>query len=380
MGKIKLGISDMFCQCYGKTVKDPLTGLKDVQGAKENLRPNDQDVHFESLPISYLTAAVIKKGLEAVKKTRSLPLKLMYTILIILFCITGCSDMPYTGPLPTLTHSMLTPDDIDKYIVSPDAEILCLQNRSDSVCLTLIPEGKDLTSPIIHIYPSSISYVFYYEGKPILQAERQTDNTDIIEDLSENGNDDPTGGNNPGGDNNPGNDDPTGGNNPGGNNNPDGDDPTGGNNPGGNNNPDGDDPTGGNNPGGNNNPDGDDPTGGNNPGGNNNPGDIISHYVFSNPPNNLNGDEWIVWIYYPDDYSGPRGLPDSSEGYGFTIAVDGGETTQFAQVSGGERGPGVRLIIQTNQPEILVTVTWNPPYTDRSATFTLKSDVNIADY
>jgi hypothetical protein len=187
MGKIKLGISDMFCQCYGKTVKDPLTGLKDVQGAKENLRPNDQDVHFESLPISYLTAAVIKKGLEAVKKTRSLPLKLMYTILIILFCITGCSDMPYTGPLPTLTHSMLTPDDIDKYIVSPDAEILCLQNRSDSVCLTLIPEGKDLTSPIIHIYPSSISYVFYYEGKPILQAERRTDNTDIIEDLSENG-------------------------------------------------------------------------------------------------------------------------------------------------------------------------------------------------
>jgi hypothetical protein len=329
MGKIKLGISDMFCQCYGKTVKDPLTGLKDVQGAKENLRPNDQDVHFESLPISYLTAAVIKKGLEAVKKTRSLPLKLMYTILIILFCITGCSDMPYTGPLPTLTHSMLTPDDIDKYIVSPDAEILCLQNRSDSVCLTLIPEGKDLTSPIIHIYPSSISYVFYYEGKPILQAERRTDNTDIIEDLSENGNDDPTGGNNPGGDNNPGNDDPT---------------------------------------------------GGNNPGGNNNPGDIISHYVFSNPPNNLNGDEWIVWIYYPDDYSGPRGLPDSSEGYGFTIAVDGGETTQFAQVSGGERGPGVRLIIQTNRPEILVTVTWNPPYTDRSATFTLKSDVNIADY
>jgi hypothetical protein len=94
----------------------------------------------------------------------------------------------------------------------------------------------------------------------------------------------------------------------------------------------------------------------------------------------LNGDEWIVWIYYPDDYSGPRGLPDSSEGYGFTIAVDGGETTQFAQVSGGERGPGVRLIIQTNRPEILVTVTWNPPYTDRSATFTLKSDVNIADY
>ncbi len=87
-----------------------------------------------------------------------------------------------------------------------------------------------------------------------------------------------------------------------------------------------------------------------------------------------------MWIYYPDDYSGPRGLPNSPEGYGFTIAVNSGETTEFAQVTGGERGSGVRLVIRTFQPETYITVTWNPPYTDRSATFTLKSDVNLEDY
>ncbi|MDE0318189.1 MAG: hypothetical protein OXM61_25185, partial [Candidatus Poribacteria bacterium] len=110
------------------------------------------------------------------------------------------------------------------------------------------------------------------------------------------------------------------------------------------------------------------------------PNNIVSHYVFSNPPNNLLGDEWIVWIYYPDDYSGPRGLPNSPEGYGFTIKVDGGETTEFAQVTGGERGSGVRLVIRTDQLETYITVTWNPPYTDRSATFTLKSDIDLRDY
>ena len=277
------------------------------------------------------------------QRIKSFPLKLMFTFLILPFCVAGCSDTPYIGS----TDSMLTPDDIDNYLFSPDGETLCLQSGYDSICLTLYPKGKDSTSPIVHIYPSRIRYVFSYEGKTILQAEKIRDNIDIITsvpprdggpvsiiDTTGDGGTPPnTGGTPPN----------TGGTPPN----------TGGTPPN----------TGGT-------PSDDDSP----------PNTIVSHYVFSNPPNNLLGDEWIVWIYYPDDYSGPRGLPNSPEGYGFTIKVDGGETTEFAQVTGGERGSGVRLVIRTDQLETYITIIWNPPYTDRSATFTLKSDIDLRDY
>ena len=256
------------------------------------------------------------------QRIKSFPLKLMFTFLILPFCVAGCSDTPYIGS----TDSMLTPDDIDNYLFSPDGETLCLQSGYDSICLTLYPKGKDSTAPIVHIYPSRIRYVFSYEGKTILQAEKIRDNIDIITsvpprdggpvsiiDTTGDGGTPPNTGGTPSDDDSP-------------------------------------------------------------------PNNIVSHYVFSNPPNNLLGDEWIVWIYYPDDYSGPRGLPNSPEGYGFTIKVNGGETTEFAQVTGGERGSGVRLVIRTDQLETYITITWNPPYTDRSATFTLKSDIDLKDY
>ena len=289
------------------------------------------------------------------QKIKSLLLKLTYTI-IILACVTGCSDTPYIGS----TDSMLTPADIDKYLVSPDGETLCLQSGYDSICLTLYPKGKDSTSPIVHIYPSRIRYVFSYEGRTILQAEKIRDNTDIISDLPPKDGgpvpivDTPGDGGSPPTSGNP----PTNGNPP-----TSGNPPTNGNPP-----TSGNPPTNGN------------PATSGNPPDDSPPNTITSHYVFSNPPNTLRGDEWIVWIYYPDDYSGPRGLPNSLEGYGFTITVDGGEATEFAQVTGGERGSGVRLVIRTILPEVLVTITWNPPHTNRSATFTLKSDINLSDY
>ncbi|MDE0084310.1 MAG: hypothetical protein OXU23_01255, partial [Candidatus Poribacteria bacterium] len=110
------------------------------------------------------------------QRIKSFPLKLMFTFLILPFCVIGCSDAPYIGS----TDSMLTPDDIDNYLFSPDGETLCLQSGYDSICLTLYPKGKDSTSPIVHIYPSRIRYVFSYEGKTILQAEKIRDNIDII--------------------------------------------------------------------------------------------------------------------------------------------------------------------------------------------------------
>ena len=37
---------------------------------------------------------------------------------------------------------MLRVDDIDRYIVSPNEGLVCLQNDTDSACLTLVPEDR----------------------------------------------------------------------------------------------------------------------------------------------------------------------------------------------------------------------------------------------
>ena len=315
------------------------------------------------------------------QRIKSFPLKLMFTFFSLPFCVVGCSDTPYIGS----AGSMLTPDDIDNYIFSPDDETLCLQSGYDSICLTLYPKGKDSTSPIVHIYPSRIRYVFSYEGKIVLQAEKIRDNSDIISSLpprddgpvsiiidttGDGGTPPNTGGTPP---------------NTGGTPNTDGNPPTGGTPPNTGGTPpntDGTPNTDGNPPNtdGTPNRDGTPPNTGGTPSDDDSPpNNNVSHYVFSNPPNNLLGDEWIVWIYYPDDYSGPRGSPNSPEGYGFTFTADGGETTQFAQVTGDEHGSYVRLVIRTDL-EIYLTVTWNPPYTDRSGTFTLRNDIDLRDY
>ena len=86
-----------------------------------------------------------KTNFEAIKKTvRLLPLRLISGILIIFFGITGCSDMPYTG-------SMLTPNDVDRYLITHSDGKFCLHNGTDSACLTLVPKRKIAT------HPSSIS-------------------------------------------------------------------------------------------------------------------------------------------------------------------------------------------------------------------------------
>ena len=92
-----------------------------------------------------------------------------------LFSMISCSDMPYTG-------SMLTPNDIDRYIVSTE-NTACVYNGVESSCLTLRPPGTGgaaNNTPIIHVHPRKLIYMFYYEGKQIVHAERAVDTTEIV--------------------------------------------------------------------------------------------------------------------------------------------------------------------------------------------------------
>ncbi len=368
MGKKEIRIGDIFRQHCRNKVAEALTEEGNVLRAVVNLRCSNQSSYLDTshIPASSITAAKIKKSFEAAKRTVPFLLSFIVSILIVLLNVTGCSDNPYTG-------SMLQPGDVDNYIFSPGNGRICLTNGVETACVTLVPKRKDGTLPIIHIYPSSIAHVFYHEGVPIIRAARETDTSDIIKQITGGTGTQPGGGqmrgDNTGGGNNGGTPPNNGGTQPGGDDGQTPGDNTGGGNNGGTQ-PGGDDgQTPGDNTGGGNNG-GTQPTDGTPPNDDSPPNNIVSHYVFSNPPNNLRGDKWIVWIYYPDDYSGPSGVPNSPEGYGFTITVDGGETTEFAQVTGGERGSGVRLVIRTDQTETHITVAWNPPYTDRSAILT----------
>ena len=139
------------------------------------------------IKLENITEAIMKTSIEAIKNTLSVSLGLISCILFILFSITGCSDMPYTG-------SMMQPGDVDKYLVSPEEGLLCLQNGEDSACITLVPKRKDSRVPVIHIYPKRIVYVFYYEGAVVMRVERETDTSDIRDQLTGGGGIPPGGG------------------------------------------------------------------------------------------------------------------------------------------------------------------------------------------
>jgi len=248
-------------------------------------------------------------------KIQPLALKFIVGILIILFSITGCSDMPYTG-------SVLPVHEVDRYLVSTDGNVVCFQDGIDSTCLNLIPETQN-GGPAIHIYPERRLYLFYHEGNPILRAER-------VGDPPQNeggGNQDDNNGNN-NGDNNGNNGD---GNNNGNNN---------GGNPGGTN---GDN----NNGGGGDNGNGDNPGGTNGDDGDNN----------DNPPDNSDdGHGWIIWVYYPEG-TAPRNSPTLSES-GVTVTINGKQLTDdditgFAQFIGPNNEVGVQFFYETKSAELL---------------------------
>ena len=118
------------------------------------------------------------------KTAKHLSLVLIGSILIILFSITGCSDVPYTGPV-------LTIDNIDTYLNATGVDTVCLRDGFDYVCVKLDLDkieidGADIGyTPIVHVHPENVAYVFEYQGSPILRAKRSMDTTELVQKLED---------------------------------------------------------------------------------------------------------------------------------------------------------------------------------------------------
>ena len=242
-------------------------------------------------------------------------------ILIILFSITGCSDMPYTG-------SVLTVHEVDRYLVSTDGDVVCFQDDLDSTCIKLGPEtatGADATNgPAIHIYPEKRVYLFYHEGQPIFRAERVGDN---------NNNNGDNNNNNGNSDNDGNNGTPPNGDNPGDN----GTDPT------------TDPPTNGRDTNNDNAPT--DPTVGPPLGGPSTP-----NGQNTNNDNADDGHGWIIWVYYPEG-TVPPNSPTLSES-GVTVTINGKQLTDsditgFGRFIGPNNEVGIQFFYATKSAELL---------------------------
>lgn len=116
-------------------------------------------------------------------KTRHLLLGYIGCIVMLLFSITGCSEVPYTGPSYTIDH-------IDTYLHATGKDTVCLQDGFDSFCVKLELDKIQLDAadigytPTVHVYPENVAYVFEYEDTPILRARRSMDTTDIVQQLA----------------------------------------------------------------------------------------------------------------------------------------------------------------------------------------------------
>ena len=119
-------------------------------------------------------------------KTQHLSLALIGGILIILFSLTGCSEVPYTGPIITVDH-------VDTYLNAIGEDTVCLQDGFDSVCVKLDLnkieiDGADIGyTPTVHVHPENVAYVFEYQGSPILRAKRSMDTTELVQQLEDEG-------------------------------------------------------------------------------------------------------------------------------------------------------------------------------------------------
>ena len=160
MKKIRIKINSISTQHCGKSRTNPLTALQDV------LR--------------------IKDGFEIVKKAGYLPISLISGLLIMLISITGCSDVPYTGP-------MLTVGDVDQYLNAIEQDTVCLQDGFDTVCVKLLLDKTEIDAtgidytPTVHVHPTNIAYVFNHQGRTILEAKRLMDTSQIVQELVEAG-------------------------------------------------------------------------------------------------------------------------------------------------------------------------------------------------
>lgn len=120
------------------------------------------------------------------KTVRHLSLTLIGSILIIILSMTGCSDVPYTGPI-------ITVDRVDTYLNAIGNDTLCLKDGFDSVCVKLDLDKIEIDSsdigytPTVHVHPENIAYVFEYQGNPILRAKRTMDTSAIVQRLEDEG-------------------------------------------------------------------------------------------------------------------------------------------------------------------------------------------------
>ncbi len=117
------------------------------------------------------------------KKTKYLSLGLIAGVLIVFISVTGCSDVPYTGPTLTVGH-------VDQYLSTIEQDTVCLQDGFDTVCVKLFLDNIEIDTtdigytPTVHVHPTNIAYVFDYQGKPILHAKREMDTTQIVQELA----------------------------------------------------------------------------------------------------------------------------------------------------------------------------------------------------
>lgn len=121
-------------------------------------------------------------GFQTIKRKIFLSLSLITGIAIMLISITGCSDVPYTGPT-------LTVGDVDEYLNTIEQDTVCLQDGFDTVCVKLLLDTTEIDAtgidytPTVHVHPTNITYVFNYQGDPILEAKRLMDTTQIVQEL-----------------------------------------------------------------------------------------------------------------------------------------------------------------------------------------------------
>ena len=120
------------------------------------------------------------------KTTRHLSLTLFGSMLIVILSMTGCSDVPYTGPI-------ITVDRVDTYLNAIGNDTLCLKDGFDAVCVKLDLDKIEIDSsdigytPTVHVHPENIAYVFEYQGNPILRAKRTMDTSAIVQRLEDEG-------------------------------------------------------------------------------------------------------------------------------------------------------------------------------------------------
>lgn len=188
MEKIDLKITDMSSQHCVKTGTDAATVLENIQGTQVNSRKDKRVVNLgnSGITAANLAEAIMKVGFEMMKNSEPLALILIGGILIMLFSITGCSDVPYTGQIVTAGH-------VDQYLDSIEQDTVCLQDGFDSVCVKLMLDEVEvevpmvINTPIVHVHPASLGYVFHYEGKPILRAKKGMDTSELLQDLIDTG-------------------------------------------------------------------------------------------------------------------------------------------------------------------------------------------------